>query len=102
MYERLLGSLLVYPQAAMAMGQGLIYLGGVMAVLGLGVGRLGRRVAHVFERIGAVPPDVMSGFPWWLRMLIPETAWGWIGVALVLVIGAYLVYLGKWAKKMHM
>ena len=99
MYERLLLGLLNHPWIATAVGQALFGLGGVMAVLGLRVGRIGRRIARVFERQGLEAPDVMSGFPWWLRMLTPETTGDWIVVAFVLAAGAYLMYVGKWARK---
>lgn len=93
------GSLLAYPWALIVIGRAMFALGGVLTLLGLRVGRAGRRIARVFERIGTEAPDVTAGFPWWLRMWIPETAEGWLGVALLLCIGAYFVYMGKWAKK---
>jgi hypothetical protein len=101
MYDRLFGCLLAYPWVSITAGRGLITLAGLMGILGLRVDRLERRLARVFDRYGVETPDVMAGFPWWLRMLTPETTAGWIGVALVLVTGFYLVYLGKWAKRMQ-
>jgi hypothetical protein len=97
--ESLLLGFLNRPWIVTLLGQGLLALGGVMAVLGIRVGRIGRRIARIFERHGLEAPDVMSGFPWWLRMLTPETTGEWIFVALVLATGAYLVYFGKWAKR---
>lgn len=99
MYERLLIGLLNQPWIFTALGQALVGLGGAMAVLGVRVGRLGRRVERIFGRHGLEAPDVMSAFPWWMRMLTPETTGEWIVVVLVLAIGAYLIYFGKWAKK---
>lgn len=99
MYERLLVGFLSHPWIATILGQGLFSLGGLMVLLGLRVGRIGRRITHIFERHGLEAPDVMSAFPWWLRMLAPESAGGWIVTALVLATGAYLMYFGKWAKK---
>lgn len=98
MHERLLVGLLNQPWIFTVLGQALLGLGSVMAILGLRVGRLGRRVALIFDRHGLEAPDVMSGFPWWLRMLTPEKTGDWIVVALVLAIGAYLIYFGKWAR----
>ena len=99
MFERLLVELLSRPWIATALGQALFSLGGVMVVLGLRVGRIGRRVARIFNQHGLEAPDVMSAFPWWLRMLTPETTGQWIFVALIFASGAYLIYFGKWARK---
>lgn len=101
MYERLLGALLTHPGVLIALGKGLFALGGLMGLLGLRFSRLGSRVTQVFERHGVEPPDLMSGVPWWLRFLIPETTPGWIGVTLVLTIGVLLVYVGKQLKKLQ-
>lgn len=89
MYERLTMVVFAYPGAVMAAGSGLISFAGLFAVIGLRVGRLGRRLARVFERYGVEPPDLMSGFPWLLRPLIPETALGWIGVTTFTASGSY-------------
>ena len=99
MMETLLVGFLKRPWAPTLLGQGLLALGSVMVVLGIRVGRIGRRVARIFERHGLDAPDVMSSFPWWLHMLTPETTAQWIATALVLAIGAYLLYFGKWAKR---
>lgn len=99
MYERLLVGLLNHPWIATTLGKGLFGLGSVMVVLGLRVDRIGRRVARIFGQHGLEAPDVMSAFPWWLRMLTPEEAGDWIFVVLILIIGCCLLYVGKWAKK---
>lgn len=101
MYERLLGALLTHPGALTAVGKGLFFLAGAMALLGLRFSRLGRRVTRVFERHGVEPPDLMGGLPWWLRVLVPETTAGWIGVVVLLVAGVLLVYAGKQLKKLQ-
>ena len=101
MYERLLGVLLTHPGVLIAAGRGLFALGGVMALLGLRFSRLGRRVTRAFERHGVEPPDLMNGLPWWLRVLVPETTPGWIGVVLMLFAGVLLVYAGKQLKKLQ-
>lgn len=101
MYERLLAALLAHPGALTVAGRGLFFLAGAMALLGLRFSRLGRRVTRVFERYGVEPPDLMGGLPWWLRMLVPETAPGWIGVFLMLAAGVLLVYAGKQLKKLQ-
>lgn len=101
MYERVLGVLLTHPGALIATGKGLLSLGGLMALLGLRFSRLGSRVTRVFERHGVESPDLMSGLPWWLRLLIPETTPGWIGVVFVLTVGVLLVYVGKQLKKLQ-
>lgn len=98
MYERLTMVVFAYPGAVMAAGSGLISFAGLFAVIGLRVGRLGRRLARVFERYGVEPPDLMSGFPWLLRPLIPETALGWIGVTTFTASGSYLIYMGRVCK----
>ncbi len=46
-------------------------------------------------------PDLLSGLPWWLRMLTPETTYGWIGVVAVIVCGLILVSAGKEVKKLQ-
>ncbi|OGQ57652.1 MAG: hypothetical protein A3J24_09385 [Deltaproteobacteria bacterium RIFCSPLOWO2_02_FULL_53_8] len=99
MYEKLLGALLTHPGALIAAGRGLFALGGLMALLGFRFSRLGTRVTRVFERHGVEPPDLTSGLPWWLRLLIPETTSGWIFVVIVLTTGICLVQVGKWARK---
>lgn len=99
MYERVLIGLLNYPWVATSLGSGLFSLGGLMFVLGLRVDKIGRRIGRVFGRHGLETPDVMAAFPWWLRMLTPESAGDWVLVALILAVGACLLYLGKWARK---
>ncbi|OOG42899.1 hypothetical protein B0B52_09565 [Polaromonas sp. A23] len=99
MHERLLVGLLNHPWIFTALGQALLGLGSAMAVLGLRVGRLGRRVERIFGRHGLEGPDVMSALPWWMRMLTPETIGDWTVVAIILATGAYLIYLGKWARR---
>lgn len=101
MYEKMLGALLMHPGALMAAGRGIFALGGLMALLGMRFSRLGSRVTRVFERHGVEPPDLMNGLPWWLRVLVPETTPGWIGVVLLLVAGVLLVYAGKQLKKLQ-
>ncbi|OYY32304.1 MULTISPECIES: hypothetical protein [unclassified Polaromonas] len=99
MIETLLMGFLNRPWIASLLGQTLVALGGVMMMLGIRVGRIGQRIARIFDRHGLEAPDVMSSFPWWLRMLTPETVGQWIVAALVLASGAYLIYFGKWARK---
>lgn len=99
MYERLLMLILSHPRMLMLAGKGLLALGGLMTVLGLRFSRVARRATRIFERHAVEPLDLMSGVPWWLRMLVPETTVGWVSVLLVLAMGAYFVHLGKWAKK---
>jgi hypothetical protein len=99
MLETLLMGFLNRPWIATALGNGLYALGGLMALQGIRVSRIGRRITRVFDRHGLEAPDLMAGFPWWLRMLTPETTWDWIVVAIALASGAYLMYFGKWAKK---
>lgn len=102
MYERLLGVLLTHPGVLITAHSGLLALGGLIALLGLHFSRLSGRVTRVFERHGVEPPDLMSGLPWWLRLLIPEAAPGWIGLFLVLAIGVLLAYVGKQLKKFQL
>ena len=99
MYETLLMGFMSRPWMATTLGKALYGLGGFMAFQGLRVSRVGRRITGVFDRHGLEAPDVMAGFPWWLRMLTPETTGDWIVVAVVLATGAYLMYFGKWARK---
>lgn len=99
MYEKLFGALLSHPWAVLALGRLMMALALMLGGLGLRVGRAGRRLARVFERIGAESPDVMAGFPWWLRPLVPETTVGWVAVVVLAATGGYMAYLGKWAKK---
>ncbi|MDI1267877.1 MAG: hypothetical protein PSV40_02080 [Polaromonas sp.] len=99
MLEKLMIGLLSHPWMPTALGRGFLALGFLMALQGLRVARIDRRIARIFDRVGLEEPDVMSAWPWWLRLLTPETTGDWIVVAVVLICGFNLALLGKWARK---
>lgn len=100
MYDWLLGLLVVYPRAFIAIGRVLSALTGILALLGLRLDRVADRIAREAARAHLEAPDVLAGFPWWLRMAIPETAVGWAALVALLVSSVSLLHLGKWARKL--
>lgn len=101
MNEWLLGLLLKHPRAFIFCGRGLVSLTGAMAVLGLRFDKLGHKLECISARAGVVPPDFMAGLPWWLRLFVPETTSGWIGLGLLAATGIAMALAGRWAKKFH-
>ena len=99
--EWLLGLLLMRPGLFIFCGRALFALASAMAVLGWRFDKLGHKVERISGRAGVVSPDIMSGLPWWLRLLVPETTSGWIGVALLAAVGISMALAGKWAKKLQ-
>ena len=74
-------------------------LASVMAVLGVRFDRLGGRLAKVLSGSGVEVPDVVSSLPWWIRFLTAKTTEHWVLVVLFFACGAYLVWVGRWLKK---
>lgn len=99
--EWLLGLLLTRPRLFIFCGRALFAFASAMAVLGWRFDKVGHKVERISGRAGVVPPDIMSGLPWWLRLLVPETTSGWIGVALLAAVGIAMALAGRWAKKLH-
>ncbi|MCU4118874.1 hypothetical protein [Variovorax sp. N23] len=99
--EWLLGLLLRHPGAFSFCGRALFALASAMAVLGWRFDKLGHKIERISARAGVVPPDIMSGLPWWLRLFVPETTSGWIGLGLLAACGISMAMAGKWAKKLQ-
>ncbi|MNY33144.1 hypothetical protein D3C86_1674070 [compost metagenome] len=92
-------SLLVsYPTAFNWIGRAVFTLVGMLAVLGARLDRIGARIASISAQVGVAAPDFLMGLPWWLRMVVPETTSGWIGLGILALLGVWLAYLGKWAE----
>jgi hypothetical protein len=89
--DRLLGLLVRYPGAARMIGRALFALAGFAALLGL---RLDRAFGRI-ERVGAAHPSIDQILPSWLVWAVPETGAGWIGVAAVAALGAWLAYTAR-------
>lgn len=101
MRELVLGLVVTSPNASIAAGRLLFYLGGALGLLGLRLDRLGDKVERISSRVGVAMPDVLAALPIWLRILVPESAFGWIAVVGCLALGFYLVHIGKWAIKVY-
>lgn len=101
MNEWLFGLLLTHPKAFIFCGHALVSAASVMAVLGFRFDKLGQEVERISARAGVVSPDIMSGLPWWLRLFVPETTSGWIGVAVLATVGVFMAMARKWAKKLQ-
>ncbi|MDM0118917.1 hypothetical protein [Variovorax arabinosiphilus] len=99
--EWLLGLLLTRPRLFIFCGRALFALASAMAVLGWRFDKLGHKVERLSARAGVAPPDFMAGLPWWLRLFVPETTSGWIGIALLALAGISMALAGKWARKIH-
>lgn len=100
--EWLLGLLLRRPRLFMVCGRALFTLASAMAVLGWRFDKLGHKVERISARASVAPPDIMMGLPWWLRLFVPETTSGWIGIGLLAACGISMVMAGKWARKLSL
>lgn len=88
------------PPCSLTIGGFFVGIAGTMLVLGLRTGRLLSRISRTFARLGLEPPaDVLAAWPWWLRLLVPESVFGYLVAAALFGIGLWLIYLGKWAKR---
>ena len=80
-------------------GRALFTVAGLIAIfalrLDLRIERLGRKL----ERFGIEQPDMFAGWPWWLRMLMPESPFGWALIVMLAVLGVTMAKLGRWAEK---
>ncbi|MCY1237107.1 hypothetical protein D9M72_497900 [compost metagenome] len=101
MSEWFYGLLLSHPGAFRAVGRALFSLAGILGLLGLRLDRVAGKVERASVRAGITPPDFLAALPWWLRMVIPETASGWILLAGLALLGIWLAHIGKWAKKLQ-
>ena len=101
MNEWLWSLLFAYPRAFIFVGRALFSLGAAMTVLGLRFGKLGDKLERISARANVAPPDVMAGLPWWLRLFVPETTGGWVGIGLIVATGICMALAGRWAKKLH-
>lgn len=97
----LAGILALYcPGCALAAGRAMISLGGLMLLLGLRVDMLGARVARVFGRAGIEQTvDVLATWPWWLRLLVPESPGGYVVALLWIGLGLWLIRAAAWARQ---
>jgi hypothetical protein len=101
MRELVLEWAITSPSASITFGRFLFYFGGTLGLLGLRLDRLGDKFERISSRAGVAMPDILAALPRWLRIVIPESAFGWIAVVVCLALGVYLVHLGKWAKKVY-
>lgn len=71
-----------------------------MLALGLRTDRILSKITRVLGRVDVEPPaDLLSAWPWWLRLLTPESAAGYIVAVLLMALGLVVIRAGKWAKR---
>ncbi len=83
MYEWFLGLVISYPRAFVVVGRLLFSSCVALAGLGMRLDRIGEKIGRAAARAHVEAPDVLAGLPWWLRIAIPETASGWLGLMLL-------------------
>ncbi len=98
--ERCMLWLMDHPQVLIGAGKGLFGLAAIMMFLGLLFRRFGNRLDRAAERTNTTAPHLLEAFPWPIQMLTPETAAGWVMVVVTAGTGIYLVWLGRWAKRL--
>jgi hypothetical protein len=78
------------------------FLGGVCWSIAMALGVLGLRLDRIGDRIArraGITMDLIAALPWWLGWAVPESWLGWTGVALLLVLGGYMLWWARYARR---
>ncbi len=93
--DRLLTFVLTQPWLCKLLGSAICFAATTVMLLGWRIHKVESRVARRFD----LEISVINALPDWLIWAVPESALGWIAAVIILLIGLYMQWFARWAKR---
>jgi len=93
--DRLLTFVLTQPWLCKLLGSAMCFAATAVMLLGWRIHKVESRVARRFD----LEISVINALPDWLIWAVPESALGWIAAVIILLIGLYMQWFARWAKR---